>query len=94
MVGYIWKNQIQVSIYPNPVSDLLEIIIQGLPIGNITIQITDMSGNEVFQNTIVSHQSQQHQTISLKHLATGLYTLQVLSNQKIVYNAAIKKDNL
>nr|MBP6315233.1 glycoside hydrolase family 9 protein [Chitinophagaceae bacterium] len=94
VVDYIWKNQIQVSIYPNPVSDLLEIIIQELPIGNITIQITDMSGNEVFQNTIVSHQSQQHQTISLKHLATGLYTLQVLSNQKIVYNAAIKKDNL
>jgi len=74
-----------VSVFPNPTSDNLNIEIEN-PTLVSKIQLLDIQGKVVLENTKIN----QNQTLSLAHLAKGVYTLKLESvNGSNVYKVVI-----
>ena len=68
----------QVSVYPNPATDNLNIELSSLPAGEVTYQLMDATG-KAHRVGVLQAGSQMVETISLKGVPSGMYVLQ-LSN--------------
>lgn len=75
-----------VSIYPSPVTDLLNIRL-AMPITHASYKIYDFSGKEVLRNSINSNTTQ----VDIRNLKSGYYTLQLLSDEGIVQKTFVKQ---
>lgn len=74
-----------VSVFPNPTSNLLNVEIEN-PTLVSKIQLLDVQGKVVLENTKIN----QNQTLSLAHLAKGVYTLKLESvNGSNVYKVIL-----
>lgn len=65
-----------ISIYPNPVNELLYVTIESSLINNSTIELYDMIGNLV----LTEKPSIETTELSLAHLSKGMYTIRILSS--------------
>ncbi len=80
-----------VSVAPNPTSDVVKITINTAVAGNATITVFDFAGRALIQQKIsLSNGSNQHQ-VSLGTLAKGVYNIQVVTGNssnvfKVVLN--------
>jgi hypothetical protein len=63
------------SIYPNPTSDILNLMIEKLTVKNITLNIYNSLGALVKTTTI----EQNHEQLNVSDLATGFYTVELRS---------------
>ncbi len=81
-----------VSIYPNPVSDVLNIELFTNEETGTVIKITDMSGRLVKQVQAKTVRGMNTITISMEGLSAGLYTAQLLENGKVSFTERIRKD--
>lgn len=77
------ESGIEVSIYPNPVKDMLNIEIDGLSSSDATIKIISVQGQIIF-NEIVSNANGKKQTIDVSSFAHGIYLLEVRDNNSII----------
>jgi hypothetical protein len=79
----------QVSVYPNPVKDELNII---LPLGwrgkDVMIEIVSLGGNVVIKQQFAN--KGQTKTINVGFLPKGLYILKVRSGQEVLHQRVIK----
>ena len=79
------NNNNLVSIYPNPASEILNIVVSE----NATIELVDLSGKQVIMQTnIIANQKHE---LNVSTIANGVYMIKVYSNtatttQKIVIN--------
>lgn len=73
--------------YPNPVNDILNIEIPNLA-PNTSLKIYDLQGRTVYTQDI----NQSQQSINLQHLANGIYTLQIYTNNQVVKTDKILKN--
>jgi hypothetical protein len=78
-------NNIEISIYPNPVSETLQIQSEGIK----SITLTDIRGR-VLQNKIMSNTS--HEMLNLHHLPKGMYVLQVETTRGVHTEKIVKVD--
>ena len=74
------------SVYPNPTSDFVNIDFADLNTQNLSIQIVDINGNIVLEET-----AQQLKRIDLKKLSSGTYFVNILENSKILKSVKIMK---
>jgi hypothetical protein len=81
---------INVNIYPNPVSNILNLQINSAEVQSTQIKITDMAGRIYFTSFIQLHSGQQTYKIDLSNFAAGTYSIQLLS-EKIVLNKMFSK---
>jgi hypothetical protein len=77
----------QYNSYPNPVNDILNIEIPNLA-PNTSLKIYDLQGRTVFTQDII----QSQQSINLQHLAKGIYSLQIYTNNQVVKTDKILKN--
>jgi hypothetical protein len=78
-------------VYPNPTSNELNIDIYTTKAENSTIKILDMSGRilkEIQTKLFVGANSIQ---TNISELATGIYTVQILENNKITQVSKVEK---
>ena len=61
------------SLYPNPTSNQLNLVVEGIELANFYVSITDMLGRTVVNNVVTSNN-----TIDVSALQTGVYQLSVL----------------
>jgi len=75
---------VQVSVYPNPVKDILQVSVQS---DNIRLQMTDMSGR-ILKDQVL--QAGNHEWV-LRGFSPGIYMLSVLQNNQRIETIKIIK---
>ncbi len=78
------ENEIQLSVYPNPAKDQLNISFDTQLDGNIFMKISDITGRIIQQNILDSSDN----TIDLSQFSTGSYILSI-QNGNAVYTEQI-----
>lgn len=78
-----------VSLYPNPSSEILNIIISNADDTKIQVRITDVVGKIVFENN--SLRSNNINSIEVANFPSGIYTLQVIGLAENINQKFIKK---
>ena len=76
-----------ISVYPNPARDAINIMMDASLINNTTIELYDAIGKLVIAEKVMN----VHTTVSINHLAKGIYTLRILSEGKQVSKRIIKE---
>jgi secreted PhoX family phosphatase len=71
-----------ISVYPNPAKEILNIDYVSTGSNNISIEVLDGSGRKVFtgQKTIIA--GKNILTVDIHHLTKGIYTLVIYNNNK------------
>jgi len=72
--------QLGMKVYPNPTSSLLFLKIEGIELKNLSYQLFDSSGRNIFQDKI----KQAETSIDLTSKPSGVYILNVLNTQKSI----------
>lgn len=82
-----------VFVYPNPVTDILNVKINSAITEQYVISITDMAGRKVFEEKIVSAGSGIQSTIDLRKQASQLFILTVKNskNEIVATQKLVKK---
>jgi beta-glucanase (GH16 family) len=76
-----------IKVYPNPVSDKVFIVTEGLDISNAKCMITDISGKIVYDNNILSN----NELIELGNFNPGIYFVEVSIQDELVIYKLLKK---
>jgi hypothetical protein len=84
-------NELVVSTFPNPVHDLLNVQLTLRKKENIHLQLTDLSGKTVYNNTIVMQDRQNATSIPVSHLPAGTYFLVLNREEGQQVKTIIKK---
>jgi hypothetical protein len=71
------------SKYPNPVLDVLNVVVQGEVYGKIEISIINPEGRLVNKQTVNKQGLSWKGTVNTAHLQKGVYTIQVLQPGKM-----------
>ena len=84
-VGSINKNVINnnVSIYPNPTSGLLNILVSE----NSTVQLIDVTGKEVLLQTTLNAYEKQEMNVS--NFANGVYMMKIFNNNSVTVKKVV-----
>ncbi len=77
-----------ISIYPNPSSNNINIQIDEIANKNFIIEIVDTSGKQLFKQKI----NQNTSIISIKNLTKGIYYIKVLNNNNSIVSKKIIKN--
>ncbi len=80
---------LQISIYPNPTTSFINLNIENHSMENILYQLFDINGKQIQMQSISSTETQ----ISMEHLASAIYLLNVIQNNKIIKSFKIIKHN-
>jgi hypothetical protein len=80
------------SVYPNPTTDELNIDVVMDNETMTTIKVMDMSGRVVKQIEASTIVGQNKINISLAELTAGLYTIQVINNDKLMHVTRVSKN--
>jgi len=85
------SNKIVMQVFPNPVKDLLQIRFNKASNDKAILQLLNFSG-KVAKTINAGNVSQANITVSLADLASGMYTVQLLSNgQQVVTQKIVKQ---
>ena len=76
-----------ISVYPNPAKDAINVMMDASLINNTTIELYDAIGKLVIAEKVVNVQT----TIKIESLAKGIYTVRILSEGKQVSKRIIKE---
>lgn len=68
----------------NPVTNELEYYINKKNHGEVTVQLTNISGTIISQNKVTTTKQQTYQTIDISSLTQGMYFLQLIVQGKVV----------
>jgi len=77
------------SLYPNPVNDLLFINMQLEESHNLNVEIIDVNGKIVYQRSNLK--SNTGESISLAHLQQGIYFCRIQNGETVLTKKIIKK---
>ena len=78
-----------ISVYPNPVSDLLNVQIDSHFTGRVNIELFDIMGKKMMQyQSIFNGNTLQ---LNVKNLITGLYTLKITAGSQILISKVMIK---
>lgn len=68
----------QVSVYPNPAKDYLNVVMNGNRTGNVTLRMQDVTGRDVIESKSLHITSgENNYKLNLPSLPTGIYLIQV-----------------
>jgi len=79
----------QVQIMPNPGSGFFEISFDEIPNSNWTLNVLDIKGSIVFENTFAPTNKQ---AIDLSGLANGVYVLKIVTEEGIAVKKVVKEN--
>lgn len=82
-----------ITVYPNPVTDILNVKINSAITEKFMVSITDLAGRKIHEQTLTAGGSEREITIDLKHKAAQLYILTIRNNKNeiIATHKVVKK---
>lgn len=93
LVGVIdnFKEDFQVSIYPNPFTTRVSLLAEGLEFKRISITIYNSIGTKVYNQDEINPTSHYSRTLDLGYLPNGLYFLEVMIEGKRIIKRLVKE---
>jgi carboxypeptidase T len=90
---YFGPGLFNVSVYPNPVTDILNVKINSAITEQYVISISDMAGRKIFEEKVFSSASGIQSTIDLRKQASQLFILTVTNskNEIVATQKLVKK---
>ncbi|MBN2891667.1 MAG: T9SS type A sorting domain-containing protein [Bacteroidales bacterium] len=82
----ITENELEINIFPNPASDILNIQLPVLPSQNANLIVYDFSGKVVFQEDF----SGNYTSIDVANFPAGVYLIRVSFDEKVFSSKVIK----
>jgi hypothetical protein len=82
----------EVKMYPNPTSNELNIELLSENQSITSIKVMDMSGRVVKQTQSVTFEGVNTINVSLSELTAGMYTIQVVNNDKLMHIGRVTKN--
>ena len=80
----------RVEIFPNPVTDIINIRLLTIITGEIKINITDMFGNLIRQDHFKNNPAKMEYSIQINNLTAGLYFVVIRDGEKSMVKKFIK----
>ena len=80
-----------VTIYPNPATDKLNVDVSIDKVAQIEVRLLDMSGRVVKSVVQQSAKGMNNVSIGLGDIATGVYGVQILENNNLIYSGKVNK---
>jgi hypothetical protein len=74
----------QISIYPNPASDKLQLLFDDVKASRMELNIIDQLGRKMMSHSIITKAGTNQFTLPLQSLAEGMYFVQLLENKSVV----------
>jgi hypothetical protein len=87
-----FDGRIEVSLYPNPVRNMLNIKAELSDAVKLQVRLTDVSGKMIMARDYKQQQGTWNAQINLSGLQTGMYYLQVIDGASVVYTQTINKN--
>lgn len=81
-----------ISIYPNPVKDVLNVDVSTDKVSQTEVKILDMSGRVVKSVLAKTSKGLNHITLELDELASGVYGVQVFEDNELMHNGKVRKN--
>ena len=79
------------KLYPNPVTDKLNITINALQNAPVFIRITDIYGRQVYAEKIIAAAGISTHSINAVHFAKGMYTLEIITDKTVTKEKFLKE---
>lgn len=83
-VDEIGENGINYSVFPNPCNGFVNLIVQTNFTSNLTIEITDIIGRDVYTKKYDSFNGRQESSIDVSGFGKGLYLLSLKNSKGVV----------
>jgi hypothetical protein len=81
----------QLVVYPNPASENVSILFDGVPKGDVTVQIMGLNGQVVYQSQHVSNGTLEVKNITINSFKSGVYIVNIAtSNQQFIQKLILK----
>jgi hypothetical protein len=84
-------NENNISVYPNPTSDVINIDVTGTEAQNTTVKVLDINSRLINQTLVRTHEGVNTITIPVKELAAGTYLVQVSKNDELIFTGKVQK---
>lgn len=78
------KPKFNISYFPNPVKDDLELSIVGSNLSRVLIELNSIQGNKLIKKSLQTSEGTLKTTLNMQPLNSGVYLLKVLHNDNIV----------
>ncbi len=83
-------NATDVTVYPNPVTDVLNISFHAMKVVNATISITDINGKQLAMEYFVSKKGNNKITFNTSSLSKGIYIVTIKLHEDTIVERFIK----
>lgn len=80
------KNDVNMQLYPNPASDFINAKFSLTAASNVTVDVTDLSGQIIEKVLSGNYSGTQQVTINTAQLSQGMYLLSVTSGESVSVN--------
>lgn len=77
------SNTLSWNIFPNPAFDFVQIAVEGLHQQDISIELLDLTGRELYKKILKVNSNAHQETISLNPFPSGMYLLRLSANGKL-----------
>lgn len=85
LVGIVENNSsMNVTVYPNPTTGLLNVLVKNSNSNQLLIRIFDVTGIEVYNSTDRINSGDHSKQINLEGIADGIYTIQLSSGTDVI----------
>lgn len=75
---------IQISVFPNPVQNILRLEMHDLAPGNVEVSLISASGQVVYRNEYLQGPGTVRENIQVSDLESGMYYLQISMNESVM----------
>lgn len=76
-------NNFSWNIFPNPAYDFVQVALDGLHQKDVTIELLDLTGRELYKKILKVNSNAHQETISLNQFPSGMYLMRLLVDGKI-----------
>jgi hypothetical protein len=83
---------VEYKLYPNPTRDEFTIALSLNKAALVTVQLYDVSGRLVQVNDFFGAEGNNEFPLSIATLQSGLYTVQLVSDQQIIQTSRVTKE--
>jgi hypothetical protein len=87
----VFTNEIDVTVFPNPVQDELKIVCKSQLVERITIKVLDATGKLVLQVESELEIGDNNIALNLNELANGMYQINLVTKSGVVVNKTVTK---
>ena len=75
------NSQIDLSLYPNPVENILEVRFQNQLAGAIDIQLIGLDGSFHYSQNVIIHSEESIHSIDMSNLSSGMYLFRIINSK-------------